>query len=350
MFTSLFLSSFRWYREKHISLWAHTLITWVNGSGKTHLLEALHWCSWGSLSPNLRWEFECVSLSGVSKETPFQAFIVRKEGKSTLSFQGQKLSRQKYLDIFPMRTVMFSPLDMNLTYLAPPLRREYMDSILDRAFGQFGKTKREYDHVLRQRNALLKNIREGSASPQDLDFWDEKFATLAELYLLYRYRYIDAVREGRDEVTRFFPSYSLSFEYITKVGKDDPKNAILEYLHEKRERDIITWHTYIGPHLDDFQWYITFWSEKYSVSEYLSRWENKAVLLGMKHIEVRFLENYTWKEICLLFDDLFSELDQNYANAVIERLSHYQLCITAQYLPSWRILVDDFICIDTENL
>ena len=52
---------------------------------------------------------------------------------------------------------------MNLLYFAPGVRRDYIDSILSRTYTQFPKVKREYDLTMRQRNALLKKIREGEA-------------------------------------------------------------------------------------------------------------------------------------------------------------------------------------------
>jgi DNA replication and repair protein RecF len=80
---------------------------------------------------------------------------------------------------------------MNLLYFAPNIRREYMDSILERAFEQFSKVRKEYEQVVKQRNALLKKIREQQARKEDLDFWDTKHAELSELYLLYRRKYTD---------------------------------------------------------------------------------------------------------------------------------------------------------------
>lgn len=63
------------------------------------------------------------------------------------------------------RTVFLSPFDMNLFYFAPSARRDFIDGILTRAFGQFRSVKRKYDEILAQRNALLKKIREGVAKP-----------------------------------------------------------------------------------------------------------------------------------------------------------------------------------------
>ena len=78
----------------------------------------------------------------------------------------------KYREELPYRTVFVSPFDMNLFYFAPSLRRDYIDSILARTFAQFSSVKRDYDESMRQRNALLKKIRDGEAKREDLSYWD----------------------------------------------------------------------------------------------------------------------------------------------------------------------------------
>ena len=50
-----------------------------------------------------------------------------------------------------------------------------------------------------------------------------------------------------------------------------PRESLLSYLREKRERDIQTGHTYIGPHIDDFYWSVCIAGKEYHSAEYLSR-------------------------------------------------------------------------------
>jgi recombinational DNA repair ATPase RecF len=71
-----------------------------------------------------------------------------------------KISGKKYEESLSFKTVFIGPFDMNLLYFAPALRRDYMDNILERAFSQFRIVKRDYEGIMRQRNALLKKIRE----------------------------------------------------------------------------------------------------------------------------------------------------------------------------------------------
>jgi len=51
-----------------------------------------------------------------------------------------------------------------------------------RTHEQFAKVKRDYELTMKQRNALLKRIRDGFSRREDLDFWDKKFAELAFIY------------------------------------------------------------------------------------------------------------------------------------------------------------------------
>lgn len=117
----------------------------------------------------------------------------------------------------PWRTVHISPFDMNLLYFAPAMRRDYIDLILSRTYAQFPGIKRDYDLVMRQRNAMLKSIREGLSKREDLDYWDSKFAEVTESYGLYRARYVDYVRYAMEQFPTFFAKYTPVFHYESSV-------------------------------------------------------------------------------------------------------------------------------------
>ncbi len=142
---------------------------------------------------------------------------------------------------------------MNLLYFAPSARREYIDSILLRAFPIFGKVRREYTEAMRHRNILLKNIREGLSERNDLTYWDHCFTEKAFLYHAYREKWYSFVQAHFSKITTFLPEYPIEFHYNSKITSEYfDETAIRKYLLEKRERDILTGHTHIGPHLDDF--------------------------------------------------------------------------------------------------
>lgn len=94
-----------------------------------------------------------------------------------------------------------------------------------------------------------------------LDFWDKKFSELAETYLLYRTKYISYIEVSLSEHPAFFSKYPIIFSYTSSVDAyriesglvgDSDSVVILSYLRERRERDILSGHTHIGPHRDDW--------------------------------------------------------------------------------------------------
>lgn len=326
----------------------------MNGSGKTHILEALHIASGGSFaylqSPRDDGSFFEIQFASEVWEKSFS--LGRESWKDIHKIQWVKSTGKKYKEQLPFRTVFVSPFDMNLFYFAPSIRREYIDSILARTFAQFTQVRRKYELIMRQRNALLKKIREGEAQRSDLDFWDNAFAEIATTYNLYRKKWRNFVEEHTELIRSFLPTYDLRFFYDSRLDEYewvDRDERLKTYFQENREANILTGHTHIWPHLDDFSFLITkSWEEKQG-NLYLSRGENKTLLLALKHIEILFIKKYLDIPIILLFDDIFAELDEAHADSIIAQFWGNQVIITSQRnLPineKWK----NFSCINLEN-
>jgi DNA replication and repair protein RecF len=123
-------------------------------------------------------------------------FSLERSGKlNQHSINGVKITKKKYHETLPYKTVYISPFDMNLLYFAPSMRREWVDEILERTFSQFHLVKREYETVMRQRNALLKKIRDGYGNRKDLDYWDRIFSEKASIYSLYREKWCQWIQD-----------------------------------------------------------------------------------------------------------------------------------------------------------
>ena len=347
MITSFHTCGFRGQWDLHFELSGYTSIIGGNGSGKTHILEGIHLASGGSIDYILAPRTED-SLFEIQYDEPIgvRSFSrERREGKDVFRIQGSKISWVKYLKEFPYRTVFLSPFDMNLFYFAPSVRRACIDGILDRAFAQFRTVKRRYDEILMQRNSLLKKIREGSAKPWDLKYWDQIFVEQAALYHLYRKKWVDFVWEHMGSIAAFLPKYTLAHIYesrldttIHETGKS-LEEVLSILLCEDQLYDIQSGHTHIGAHRDDFSFQMISREHDDTTSSalYLSRGENKVLLLALKQIEILFLRKYVDLPIVLLFDDIFAELDQSYAEHIISLFEADQLIMTSQRsLPIWK--------------
>jgi recombinational DNA repair ATPase RecF len=189
----------------------------------------------------------------------------------------------------------------------------------------------------------------------------------------YRFRYVDFVLSHIHIVQHLLPQYVLQFVYTTSLPRTDIAGYVQDYLLKNRQRDILVGHTSIGPHRDDYVCTVDTSVQSISVrtaqgvgsrneissedipaeyipvAEYLSRGENKTILLGLKHIEILFLEKTVGKPLILLFDDIFSELDQTHSIGVLDMFDTYQYIITAQSLPLYIQNTHKITCINIDS-
>ena len=353
MLTRLSIKNFRSCPAWDFSFWKNTLAFGPNGSWKTHILEWIHiLAGWSSVYGNIpidpgthiEWYFSENDLT--------QKYTLHKEeAKESWSINGRIGTKSKYMENLPFRTVLISPFDMNLLYFEPSIRRWSMDSILERSFAQFRKIKRDYELTMRHRNALLKKVREGFANKTDIDYWDKKVGELGHIYLLYRDKYSEFIAENISSVTVLWEKYAIFFEYKWScIGYENREEWIIEYLKINRERDILTGHTHIWPHRDDFTFSIKNKTGTYDAPSFLSRGEMKMLLLWLKTLEVQFLEKYTNIPVLLLIDDIFAELDEKNSFQFINSLKTYQTILTSQKPHENRENWADFICINLEDI
>jgi DNA replication and repair protein RecF len=91
----------------------------------------------------------------------------------------------------------------------------------------------------------------------------------------------------------------------------------LKRLQETRKKDIVSGRTGIGPHRDD--WKVG--NDNYSdLAHFLSRGEQRSLIMALKVLEVKYLEQSLGKAPVILLDELLAELDSNRRNSMIGHL------------------------------
>lgn len=351
--SSLYIQKFRGIEHATFHFGHKTHIIGENGSGKTHILDALHLLSGiKNIYGNTKLESsDSIEILYTEHSLQKKYTLTSLEGKEYFSIQNTKISKPKYRTALPYRSVYVSPFDMNLLYFTPSMRRDYLDSILEQSFLQFPAVKREFERVLLQRNTLLKKIREGVSLRSELEFWDKAFAEKAALYGLYRKKLIEFIEISMPRYPDFFWAYPLRlmYETIWNTG-ENIEQQIRDILQQNREKDIITGYTHIWPHRDDFSFYVAHEGNEYPVQLHLSRWEIKMILLGLKIIESDCIAHYTQKNILLLVDDIFAELDEKNIEKFLNIFIQHQLIMTSQKALPDNINWTQFTCINLNNL
>ncbi len=96
LLSSLFIRGFRGYDESGFTLSGHTAIVGTNGSGKTHILEALHIVSGGHFSyvqaPREREKMISFEVTYQTEIGNKSYSLTRHEGKDVYMIQGKKVT------------------------------------------------------------------------------------------------------------------------------------------------------------------------------------------------------------------------------------------------------------------
>jgi len=345
MLKNLKLYNFKNHLDIGLDFWPINLIIGPNWSGKTNLLEAIYLLSntysylgfthdkllnylWENFI--ISWELETDLWTTKEIKITYDLNSL----KTTFLYNLFKTTKPKFLNNSNISAVFLSPQEMNIMYLGPSGRRDFFDEVCLLWDISFYKIKNDYSKILRNRNKILKNIKEWISEKSDLKYWDEMFIKVATNYYLYRKKFIDFVTDNISQIEILLNNkYNLSFEYISKIDFDNVEESIKQYLDKNIDRDIILGHTYIWPHLDDFVFYNHFWDKKYKTQEFLSRGENKSILIWLKFLQIEYLSQNRNNNILFLLDDIFSELDDEHISLVLWYARKYETFITAQNLP-----------------
>jgi DNA replication and repair protein RecF len=316
MIQAVKLTDFRNFKSKVLKFSDHiTTIVGPNASGKTNILESLFLLSTAKSfkakleAEMIRYEQELTKVKGDGLEVmitkgdngwPKKKLLVNGVPKRTVDFAGN------------FKTVLFGPWDMDLVTESPSIRRKFLDNVLSQVDRDYRRSIISYEKGLRQRNRLLFRIREEGVPRSQLLFWNQLLIKNGDYLSIKRQEFIDFVNsEGSPMGTHY------RLEYDRSVISDGR-------LEQYKEEEVAAATTLVGPHRDDF----IFFEGKRNLASYGSRGEQRMGILWLKMSELNFIEVKTEVRPTLLLDDIFSELDHEHRDIVIELAKKQQTIIT----------------------
>ncbi len=332
MFKSIKLRNFRNFENKDFFFGSEkNFIIWNNWVWKTNILEAISLIYGRNILnkeiSNLIKKDENYAYIEIDKDNQkFSISFDKLTNSKNLLVNWKKTTKKKFDELLE-KVIIFKPMDMNMMYLSPSYRRDFIDDILSNTFPSYDKLNKNYKNIIRNRNKLLKSIKELKATKNDIVFWDDALIKNALLIYNHRQKLNLYFREKIWIIKELLnlKSNDLNYEYITKVDLNNIEWSINDYLKKNLDRDIIIWNTHIWPHIDDFG-IILNW---FPLINFASRWETKSVILWLKIIETQFIEDNTSKETIFLIDDLFSEIDEIHEKLLLNELINKQVIITS---------------------
>lgn len=336
MLKKIKIKNFRSIENMDLYFEKTTNIIWKNWAWKTNILWAIC-CLFlsnnfnNSIFDNLKiWEknlyLEWFFLDEDNKEHKI-TFSFDSELQKKLITLNSKNTTKKHLFENILKVSYFSPIQMNLFYLWPKNRRDFLDIILKNVFLDYENLLKSYEKIVKNRNKVLKNIFLEKSQKQEINFWNEEFIKLAKDIYLYRIQLNNFIKENITKYNNIFLNKikNISFEYKTKVDLENIEKSIKNYLETNFERDIILQKTHIWPHLDDFDIIL----DNKSILNFASRWEIKTIIIILKLLEINYIKKITNKTPIFLIDDLTSELDEEHINFILSELSNLQIIFTS---------------------
>jgi DNA replication and repair protein RecF len=329
MITDIRLQHFRSYADASFEIdQGVNIIVGPNASGKTNLLEAILIVALGSSykakdADLVRFGSSWARIDADTITGP-RTVKFKTEPSFTKSFEidEQVLSRLHQTRTLPV--VLFEPNHLLLLSGSPDLRRSFLDDLIEQTEPGYASVRRHYKRVLAQRNALLKKNPRDLA--QQLFVWNVRLSELGGKIVRERQALIDRFGahaselygslSGRDNV--------IELSYATQFPVESYETALLHKLESNLELDVIRGYTASGPHRDDLKAKI----DGHEVSEAASRGETRTLVLALKIMELRLLEESRNQKPILLLDDVFSELDTVRRQALTRYVADYQTFIT----------------------
>jgi DNA replication and repair protein RecF len=292
-----------------------------NGSGKTNVLDAIHYLSLSksafnpSDTQNIKHQESGFFLRGsftVRDKSKEVECVVQTEGKKVLREDGQDYTRfSEHLGKYPV--VLIAPQDIELIWDGAELRRRFIDAILSQMDRIYLEHLITYTHQLKQRNSLLKNFSDSG----QVDF------NLLESYnvrLIESGNYIFRIRQKfcLEFAERVKQHYSYLAHATDEQANIHYKSDLLEsdfsqLLKSSVQRDMALQRTTAGIHRDDF----TFTLNGYEIRKTGSQGQQKSFLIALKLAEFEVINLKLNVKPILLLDDIFDKLDDSRIHRLI---------------------------------
>jgi DNA replication and repair protein RecF len=306
------------------------LIYGDNGSGKTSLIESMHYLGFGRSFRTRK------PKSVIKHEEPM--FTVhgklRQEGSSIpvgiqkyrdqrtkIRVDGEDVERlSEMVKLCPMQ--LYTPQSTELLTGSPSVRRSFLDWGLFHVEHPFLSDYTRFKRALSQRNALLKSAQSGRI---EYNFWTKEYVESGKLIDAHRRKHFDVVSDYiRRYLNQFLESFNIDIQLYSGW---DSTLSLDESVEASGERDRKIGFTHNGPHKAD----VRLKNNRVPITEVLSRGQLRLASVALQLAQAHFLKDNAGISCLLLIDDLSAELDSNARSVFMQAVTNLesQLVVSA---------------------
>lgn len=233
--------------------------------------------------------------------------------------------------ISKMNVIIFFPEDLYIIKGNPKDRRKFLDNEITQFVNGYYDLLNDYNKILKIRNDYLKKINIGEKiNEQYFNIISDYLIKKGSLIFQTRYKFLNQINKYISKIfynimrlKNFYIKYENCIEFSSL--DENIENIFREKLRQSYINDIKNGSTSIGPHRDDFNFYI----EENNIKLYGSQGQQRMAIISFKLAELLLFQEKKKINPILLLDDVFSELDENKKNNLLKYINNnIQVIIT----------------------
>ena len=296
-----------------------------NGMGKTNLVESIYVLALTKSFRTIQDKNLIMKEKNVSKiegivntnnKTNYKV-IINEVGKK-VKINNNKVARiSDYIS--KINIVLFHPDDMNLIKDTPSVRRKMLNVFLSQLYREYLVYLSNYNKILKQRNSYLKQVFiNGNSSTDYLNILTDKLVDFGIEINKMREKYVFYINQYITEIYKKIAGKgNLEIKYVSDYNEKS-KESILQEYKNLTKKELAFGKTLIGIHHDD----IDFLLDGNKIKDWGSEGQIKNAVISLKLSEIKIINEIRGYNPILILDDLFSELDQDKINNILNLISN----------------------------
>lgn len=335
---SLYLNNFRNFDEINLNFSKGiNVLAGKNGIGKTNILESIYISLVASSFKSTKQDDFIKFGSNFARgkinveERGFQneiSFLFTDNRKKIFKIDNIKI--KYFSELYDFSNVLvFFPEEIKIITENSIYRRNFLDSFIMKLVKGYKQKLNIYRNVIFRRNMLLKGRNISGYYQSEMNALTRKAVELSYEISLERYRMINLINEKISKIHSKLSGEDLKIEFNSilkdySISRIDALNLILEEFSRYYKKDLETRFTNFGVHKENYSFILNGNNSK----NFSSQGQKKNIIISVKMAQKDIFRDMKGVNPIVLLDDLFSELDRDRREKIIEYLNENQIFIS----------------------
>ncbi|WP_022820090.1 DNA replication/repair protein RecF [Fusobacterium russii] len=323
-----------------------------NAQGKTSILEAIYFNSKGisfrtnKISEMIKYNEDCL-VSHIEYEDIISKnkISIRYENeinsKKEFFFNKKKISQTDFFG--KLNIIAYIPEDIILINGSPKNKRDFFDMEIAQMDREYLENLKNYNRLLKIRNKYLK---ENKIKNLEFNVYEQEFIKYGARIINSRIQYTKSLSIILNLLYRklFNSEQELGIKYesflseLTKKNVEELEKELRKEIDLKRNRELKYKFSLVGPHRDNFKFFLNGYDAKINASQ----GEKKSIVFALKLSEIEIIKKNKRENSIVIIDDITSYFDENRRNSIIKYLEKKEIQVLISSTDRLKITSQNF--------